>query len=78
MAKKKNTTKAVAPSLELKFTGKVTMILDLEGYGPMIVTINDKDVVRDCTSIITKYGADMNTDTYETTVGKVARALLPE
>ena len=32
--------------LHLKFTGKVSMIIDLEEYGPLVYNINDIDVIH--------------------------------
>jgi hypothetical protein len=38
--------------LHLKFTGKMDILIELEGYGPLEFRVNDLDVVKKITSII--------------------------
>jgi len=37
---------------QLKFTGKMTILIELEGYGPLEFRVNDLDVVQKVTSVI--------------------------
>jgi hypothetical protein len=39
---------------QLKFTGKMSILIELEGYGPLEFRVNDLDVVKKVTDIILK------------------------
>jgi hypothetical protein len=40
------------PELNLKFTGKMTILIELEGYGPLEFRVNDLDVVKKVADVI--------------------------
>jgi len=37
---------------QLKFTGKMTILIELEGYGPLEFRVNDLDVVKKVVDVI--------------------------
>ena len=47
--------KKLVDELKLKFTGKMTMIIELEEHGPLVYNINDVDAVSDAVRIILDY-----------------------
>jgi len=38
--------------LQLKFTGKMSVLIELEGYGPLEFRVNDLDVVKKVAAVI--------------------------
>jgi hypothetical protein len=38
--------------LQLKFTGKMSVLIELEGYGPLEFRVNDLDVVKKVVDVI--------------------------
>jgi hypothetical protein len=63
MAKKK---KEPAKSLKLDFTGKMVVLADLEGYGPIEIRADDKELVVEVMKLIierTGNVSDVNTYT---------------
>ena len=47
--------KKLVDGLKLKFTGKMTMIIELEEHGPLIYNINDLTAVSDAVRVILDY-----------------------
>jgi hypothetical protein len=45
-------------SLLLKFTGKATLILELEDFGPMTIGINDLELVTDLVKFVIENSED--------------------
>lgn len=44
--------KDVPPSLEIKFTGKMSILVELEGHGPIQWQIDDLDIVQKVAHVI--------------------------
>lgn len=38
--------------IKLQFTGKMTMIIELEGHGPLVYNVNDLTVVKNAVKVI--------------------------
>jgi hypothetical protein len=58
--------KTPAKSLKLEFTGKMVLLVDLDGYGPMELRVDDKDLVTEVMRLIierTGNVSDVNTFT---------------
>lgn len=47
--------KKLVDELKLKFTGKMTMIIELEEHGPLVYNINDLAAVSDAVGVILDY-----------------------
>jgi hypothetical protein len=74
MAKKK--TEKVE-DLKLNFTGKASLVLELEDFGPMEFNFNDKQVVYDVVKLlIDNLGEISNVDAYDKKTEKSFRNLL--
>ncbi len=74
MAKKKTDK---AEDLKLNFTGKASLILELEDFGPMEFNFNDKQVVYDVVKLlIDNLGDISNVDAYDKRTEKSFRKLL--
>lgn len=39
-------------NFELKFTGKASLVVELEGYTPMSISFNDKDLLMSVTKLL--------------------------
>jgi hypothetical protein len=52
--------------LKLDFTGKMSLLIELDGYGPMEFRINDKDVCLEIVRVLLKeMGTKTTVDSYD-------------
>lgn len=70
MAKKK------PKELSLTFTGKMVVIVELEEFGPMEFTIDDKDMAMDIMNVILGVSGVMEPTFYSKTEEKTLKKLL--
>jgi chromosome segregation ATPase len=73
---KKNTVESV-DELKLDFTGKMSILMELEGYGPMEYRINDKDVCLKIIRLLLKeMGPTTTVDSYNKRTGNTFKKIL--
>ena len=64
-------------SLELKFTGKATLLVELENYGPIEWRIDDKDVLLEMLMImLDNMGHTSTVNSYDKRTEKTFKRLL--
>jgi hypothetical protein len=64
-------------TLELKFTGKATILIELDGYGPIELRIDSLDITKKvCSVILDEMKGELNVDSYDDDTEKVLRNLL--
>jgi hypothetical protein len=69
--------KEPAKSLELDFTGKMVVVFDTEGWGPIQLRVNDKDAaVAVLKTILDLTGNISDVDSYTTAEGKKLKKLV--
>jgi hypothetical protein len=52
--------KEPAKSLKLDFTGKMVLLVDLEGYGPIELRADDKELVTDVMKLIIEHTGNVS------------------
>jgi len=63
--------------LELKFTGKMSILIELEGSGPMQWRVNDKDMTQEVVRVILSHmNNTMPIDSYDTKEQKTFTKIL--
>lgn len=50
--------------MNLNFTGKMVILVEIDDYGPIQFRINDLEVVKQITKILIKDNADLPIDSY--------------
>ena len=69
--------KETVDSLKIDFTGKMTVIFDLEGWGPMELRIDNKEVAIAVLKTILDLTGNISTvDSYTTAEGKKLKKLV--
>jgi hypothetical protein len=69
--------KETVDSLKLDFTGKMVVVIDLEGYGPMELKVDDKEVTLAVIKLILDLTGNVSTvDSYTTAEGKKLKKML--
>ena len=69
--------KETVDSLKIDFTGKMAVIFDLEGWGPMELRIDDKEVaIAVLKTILDSTGNISTVDSYTTAEGKKLKKLV--
>lgn len=64
-------------SISLKFTGKMVILVDMEGYDPLEFTINDMDVVTEVMHVLLgKSGNIDNVQSYSEEEGKKLKTMV--
>lgn len=70
-------SKPTQDSIRLDFTGKASILIELEGYGPMQYRINDKDVVLSIVKLlISEMGTTTPVDSYDGRTAKTFKKIL--
>ena len=64
--------------LTLTFTGKMVVIVELEEFGPMEFTIDDKDTAKDIMHVILGVSGTMEPKSYSAKEEKALRKLLKD
>lgn len=66
-------------SFKLDLTGKMTILIELDGYGPLQISVNDRDtVVEVIRTLLDMGGAVMDVDSYDNKTQKKFEKLLGE
>lgn len=66
------------PTVALRFTGKATLVLELQGHGPMDLRFEDEDLVLDVLHLILdRIGNVSEVLAYEDSHQALLRSLLP-
>ena len=64
--------------ITLTFTGKMVVIVELEEFGPMEFTIDDKDTAKDIMHVILGVSGTMEPKSYSAKEEKTLRKLLKD
>lgn len=74
MSKKKKSS-----SFKLDLTGKMTILIELDGYGPLQISVNNKDTVVEVIRMLLDMGGSiMDVDSYDKKTQKKFEKLLGE
>jgi hypothetical protein len=74
MSKKKKSS-----SFKLDLTGKMTILIELDGYGPLQINVNNKDTVVEVIRMLLDMGGSiMDVDSYDKKTQKKFEKLLGE
>ena len=66
-------------SFKVELTGKMTLLIEQEGYGPIQISVNDKDTVIEVLRTLLEIdGSIMNVDSYDNRTQKKFEKLLGE
>jgi hypothetical protein len=69
--------KETVDSLKLDFTGKMVVLIDLEGYGPIELKVDDKEVTLAVMKLILDLTGNVSTvDSYTAVEGKKLKKML--